>query len=345
MKQVPITPALETQLRLAAGADVDVSNFAVFEASALNTGPIRKNHPLYKDGRHTKNYLEQMAQSLAKESLPIQIQHDTGVLPVGRAFHAEVMSNITGSDLRVLFWIDAAHPDLIGKLNSGTIDQVSIQAMSKAITCSVCSFDFLGDEATYEHIYSGTCANGHTMGVDGVHAVMDQLDTWYELSLVGKGGIAGARVLGKPERRLAASGVDVTPLVLSVSSTPLETKPVDPKEFIEKLTTLSAEKATLAAEAAQAKSAIEALEAKIATLEAEVIRLTSAPAENLTDVVTKLAAKTGDVTTDFKSKTPAELVTLADEFAAKLSVAVLVSEPLTLTSVPVSNAFRQRTFS
>lgn len=336
MKQVAPTEKIRAKFAKAAGPDADFSKVVVFEATALNTNPVRKNHPLYKDARHSRRFLEQMHQKLQTESLPLQIMHDTNPLPVGRVFDSEVLSNATGSELRVLFWVEAAHADAVGKLNSGTVDQVSVQVLGKAAKCSVCGFDFFGESATYEQIWSGTCENGHTMGVDGAHAVLDELDSWYELSLVGQGGIAGARVHSTPERRLAANGAEAGARTLTLSSSDLEHTTMELKDLLAKYTAQTDELATLKASTGSDKAKVTALEAEVDALKAKIQELEARPSQDdainaavaaVAEVLQPLLAKTGDVTTQLSGKPLAELKTLAATISAKLAVKVDPAAP------------------
>lgn len=281
MKQVPLTDSLRQKLQ-AAGADPTA--VAVFEAIALNTLPVRKNHPLYKGATHSLPFLHQMSDALSKESLPLQIMHDGGDLPAGRVFYSEVI----GTDLRVLFWVDTTNPDIIKQINNGTVDQVSVSLLPKSATCSMCGFDFFGPEATFDNIWSATCPNDHTMGENGAHVVMSELDRWFELSLVGQGGIAGAKISTTSEARLVADGSAASMLTLLLSSADLTEKPkMELKELVENLAdtraqiiVLTNEKTVLASErdaAASARDAavqsLSAAEAEVAALKEEIVKL------------------------------------------------------------------------
>ena len=51
MKRVTLTPELKQRMQATAGEGVDISKHAVYEATGLNTLPVRKEHPLYKQSR------------------------------------------------------------------------------------------------------------------------------------------------------------------------------------------------------------------------------------------------------------------------------------------------------
>jgi hypothetical protein len=279
MKRVTLSASLLAKLQSAAGADVDVSQFPVYEAIALNTQAVRKEHPLYKGGRHTTNYLQQMAQAVNAESLPLQLMHDDAQLPAGRIFYGEVVGS---NELRVLFWVDPQQTALIDSLDNGTIDQVSVSTLAETAACSACGWNFLGSESSLDNIWSGTCANGHVVGDGGTHVVMNNLGTWFEMSLVGRGGATGARIVSPSssklttDYRLAASGKAVPWVTLSLSNTELEPK-MDPelKALLESLqTSLAALKPT-----AEEPSVADLL-AQLNALKSELADLKKPPTES-----------------------------------------------------------------
>jgi hypothetical protein len=350
MKQIVLTAQILEQLKASLGVDaVDASQYAVYEAVALNTMPVRKRHPLYFQGRHTTKFLEDMAAQLSKESLPLQIQHNTDDLPTGRIFAGQVVANSTGADLRVMFWVDKTNAELVAKIDSGTIDQVSVSVLPQTAKCSECSFDFLGEEATYEQLWSGTCPKGHTMGQSGAHAVMDSLAGWFEMSLVGRGGAQGARILGQTQRRLAADGSDLTPLTLNYAIA--KDSKMDMTEFLAKLTATTEEAARLKVEKEQLTASVATLTEQVTTLSDQLVELQAKldvkpalPAE-FSEIVRLMATLTGDVTADLPTEAPA----LKDFATSKLDAlkAKLLAQPKTLSAIdgaaPVSaSAFKTR---
>lgn len=299
MKQVPITGDILTRLQAAAGADVDVSNFAVFEATALNTLPVRKNHPLYKNGTHTRAFLNDMQKKLSGESLPLQIMHDSEPLPIGRIFFGEVLDGAEMSELRSLFWIDKTHTDAINLVNNGTVDQVSVSVLPKTAKCNLCGFDFLGPKATYENIWSGACDDGHVMGDGAAHVTMDALDNWFEMSLVGQGGIPGATIKSRTgshfsDQRLAASGLDASMLTLTLSSSDQEPPKMDLAALIAKTEENAVKIATLTAEKAAADAKVVELTALVGTKDAEIATLTASNA-GVAEKDTKITALEAEV--------------------------------------------------
>ena len=283
MKQIPVTDQIRQRL-IAASADPD--KVAVFEAVALNTLPVRKQHPLYKDAVHAPSMLQSMADQLNKESLPLQAMHNGAMLPFGRAFYGEVLPSSDGHELRTLFWVDKAHSDLIDMIDSGTIDQVSVSVLAKQANCSECGYDFFAENASVEPIWTGTCPDGHTMGQKGAHLKLNELSSWFELSLVGRGGAQGARIAGPAETRLAANGEVIHPFALSLTSEAFipETKPmsVDVNKLISDLSDSRGNLLVANAEKTRLEASVTERDARIATLtgELETVRAELAAAKD-----------------------------------------------------------------
>jgi hypothetical protein len=318
MKQLKIDEALTAKIK-AASPDIDITAITVFGAAALNTAPIRQKHPVFFKGVHTDAYLQQMQEMLAAESRPLQIMHgssDGDQLPVGRVFHGEISTG-TGpggtNELQTLFWVDNTHPDLIAKINSGTIDQVSVAVLAKQALSNKTGFDFMGKDVTFENVYGGVDDKGNKMGEGDAHVIIPAIEKWFEMSLVGQGGAEGAKILSSGQLKLAASHQEVPPLTLSLAiSTGSGPSPTPPTPELKKdefameakdFAAIVAENAGKLALAEQAKTAAEAerdaLKAQVTTLTSEVATLkgtdtaaqvTALTAEK-TDLTTKLAAQ------------------------------------------------------
>lgn len=349
MKQINKTPEITAVLKQAVGSGVNIDNLAVYEAIAFNNRPVRKNHPIYKGAIADRSLLLEMAAALSVESRPVQIQHETESLPSGRAFHGKVVDKGSESELRVLFFIDKNEDKVIGKLDSGTVDQVSVSVIPKKMLNSKSGFDYFGPEAKPENIWTGADNDGNVIGKNGVHARMVGLDAFYELSLVGMGGAENARIVSHDESyfgssysKLAASGVDPSFLLLEAST---ENPTMDLTVLSDKLITLSGQNATLTADIATlttAKTTLEAqvaeltkkledadkpdatLTAEVATKTAEVETLTADNAkavEALQLVAKSVLAASGKVDAEVP-KTVAELTALIDESKDKLAAAL-----------------------
>lgn len=274
MKRLAITPLIEQHLRRALGPDVVPSSYAVFEATAFNTLPIRKRIPLYQDARADVAFLHEMAAQIAAESLPLQVMHSSEDLPSGRVFHGEVIPNGNDFDLRVLFFVDPAEADSIAKIETGTVDQVSVSIVPKQILNSVSGFDYLGEEATFEHIMTGDDGEGNILGQNGCYGRLVGLAAFHEMSLVGMGGATNARIIrrdqsyfGSSYQKLAASGVDPNAYVLT--ATFKESPEMDLKELVDRLEAQSAKIAQLEATNCALKTETETLGKTVSELETE----------------------------------------------------------------------------
>lgn len=300
MKRLQLTPQIEQYLRRAVGADANLSELVVFEATALNTLPLRKQHPLFKGAIVEPTALFEMAQALRAESRPVHIQHDKEPLPIGRVFHGEVQNNGSETELRVLFWIEAGESEALRKVENGTVDQVSVSVLFKQALNSVSGFDYMGPEATFEHFLSGDDGEGNILGQNGVHAKLVGLDNFFEMSLVSQGGAQQARIhrrdqshFGSSYEQLAASGLDPNVFVLAAT---FEEPKMDLSELVTKLTEREVEVARLTDAAAVSQTEIETLQARVTALEAELAtantNLEAAQAENVDDLKTNLASAT-----------------------------------------------------
>ena len=320
MKQISVNDSIRSKLQAAAGANVDLSNLAVFRATAINTLPIRKKHPVYNGGIHKRSFLEQMLAALKQESLPLQIMHNSEVLPSGRVFDGEIKDLGTHSELHTYFWVDkstAKGVEYTNLINSGTIDQVSVSVLPKAAVSnkSTNSFDFLGDDATFEHIWSGTDPDGNVMGKEGAYVEMNDLDAWFEMSLVGQGGITGARIHSSGDMKLAASGLDVPPMTLTLAYDEKDKTSMDLEKLVEQLTDAKAALKPTQEQLTAAQAEIETLKARITELEAAG---DAAPLnEALTGLFTFAATLSGDVTAKAPEKVE-DLVAAVKENVNKL---------------------------
>lgn len=274
MKQILKTESVLSRLKQAVGSNEAVENLKVYEAIALNTRPLRKNHPLYREARADRSLLLELAAEIGKESRPILSEH-RDASPLGRVFHGEVVDRGAESELRVLFFLDATANTEATKIDSGSIDQVSVSVVPKQIICSASGFDFLGSEATAMNVITGTDPDGNVLGEKGVYGRMVGLRQFFELSLVGMGGAQNARIVsrnqshfGSSYEQLAASGLDPNVFVLEATT---RTENMDLTELITQLTDTKAalsnkdsEITTLTAQIATANAKVEALEAQIA---------------------------------------------------------------------------------
>jgi hypothetical protein len=277
MKQIQKTPEVMDKLRSAYGPDADLSNLAVFETVAMNTQPLRKTSGLFKNARLGLSLLSESAASANKESIPVNQMHGDEALPVGRFFNAQVVNADGGGDeMRGWMAIDASiSPATVQGLNSGTIDQVSVGQMNKSISCNMCGFDFMGPDSSMMNVWDATCNDGHVMGTDGAYALIDGLQSFFELSLVGKGAVNGAKIVGPTDAkltnneplRLAASTSKVGALRLTCSTSE-ELQPVS-AELFARLEAQAGETATLSTQLAAVTVERDGLTTSLAAVTAE----------------------------------------------------------------------------
>ena len=378
MKQVQKTEFITAALRKSLGDGVALDHLRVYEAIALNTLPLRKNHPLYNGSRADRSLLYEMAAELNKESRPVHLMHYSDDLPVGRVFYGEVVDQGSEAELRVLFFLDPTADEEAVKIDSGSVDQVSVSVLPKHIYNSVSGFDYLGPDATVEHIMSGTDPDGNTLGKNGCYGRIVGLNKFFELSLVGMGGAQNARIISRDEshfgssyQKLAASGLDPNALVL-VASTSTRKEEMNLTEIIAQLTDMKAELAqkiieisTLQAAIAEKDKRIAELEAKLedvakpqAELQEQIASLTTQSEEvraqldaavtSLKDIATKVLTAAGK-TTDGLPETVEELNAVINETTEALAASLVAggrskeaTSDVSKDIVPVAGAFRVR---
>lgn len=288
-KRVQITDEVRARLSRTLGFEVNADDYAVYECIALNTLPVKQIGTLFNGARVSEATLSAMATILQRgEGIPIQVMHVTrGMLPVGKAFWGETGRNASGqTEFRVNFFVTKTEPDIIAKLDDGTVDEVSVGFQGEHLTCSKCGFDYLGKDADILNVLTMTCNKNHTVGVDGVYVNVDGVAVWNELSLVGKGAARGAKILPQTadqQTALAASGVSGKALIIQLTASQEKTMPDPVTVNLSELTGFATQLATAQAELAAAKKDLEAKGGEITTL---IAKVTEAEAK-----VTELSAK------------------------------------------------------
>lgn len=295
-KRLTITPDMGAKIAKAAGVEkIDTSHFAAFEAVAFNTEPVDKAGTIFDKSVATKATLQEMADVIARgESVPLQVMHRPG-LPVGKLFDAQVVvSPATGKpELRAQFYIDnRAHPELVLGIDNGTIDEVSIGARPKSLNCSECAFDYMAEGNDFA-FFTRTCADGHVLGVNGVHVKFNGLNRWYETSLVSKGAAKSPKIvspakalLGDEEyTRLAASGVSPDAYLFFGSAT--IRKDHTKMDFKELEATITAKVTAETALKAKTDECV-ALTAQVTELTAKVAKLEGEAGTGVAEVQAKL---------------------------------------------------------
>lgn len=288
-KQLTITPKIAAAIARSTDSSVDVETVAVFETSALNTLPINQRGGLFDQARTSETTLRQMADYLNTDQqfAPLHSMHDQGsTLPIGRVFSGEVVAGDNGvQELRALFYVPKnTGSDIIAKLDTSVIDEVSVGLKTSHINCSECGFDYIGTDATFENIWSRTCNNGHEIGVEGVHTILNGLDKFLELSLVSRGAAQKTKIMSRTKsllgedgyKKLAASGHQPEATILFASQTTPKKEPeMDIAKLVDDLTTAKASVQVKDGELIVVKASVDTLTASNVALTAKVTELTA----------------------------------------------------------------------
>ncbi|WOF44354.1 hypothetical protein KNJ79_05325 [Sphingopyxis indica] len=320
-----MTPELAQLIKDRVGSDIDPTNFAVFEAIALNTKPLRgKDGTLHERAVVAPVTLRQMADHIKNGGhLPLISDHQLTGEPQGRVFDAELLfNNVNDIELRVLFYLDPTESRLISKLNAGSLDEVSVSFFPTQFLCSECGWDYLSPEADYENFFDRTCANGHTIGEDGVHADLVGLSDFIEVSLVARGAADQPRIVGKSDSklqpassmRLAAHAEFKDRLIVQASRGEDPVSNFDPTALVTELSDVKAE--------------VKVLKAAKETFDATITSLTGERDTALTRV-TELTAELETANTELET---AKAESKIEEAAAALSFMQTIFCNLTVAS-------------
>jgi hypothetical protein len=296
MKQISKTAEVLAKLRASYGADANLDDLAVYEVILANTQPLRKTGGLFKGARLASTLITEIVSAVNLESVPVQFQHDTSTAPYGRLFAAAA----SGDEARGLLAVDGkAHPEVVQKLDSGTIDQVSVGMVNKQLLCSQCGFDY-ANEKSYPNRWDLTCDKEHKIGDAGTHVQVVGLESLFEVSFVGQGAVRGARVVGPSEsafqdnQRLAASSAATGgALAVHLTATVEDDTPMDLSALTTQLTTAVSDGATARANLAMITTERDGLATNLATVTGE--RDTAITERNTAQ--TDLATATETVTT------------------------------------------------
>lgn len=342
-KRLNITSEIERIIKNSVDdQDLDLSNLAVFQTRILSTEPLNKKGSIFDNGRVTASTLVEMADfvNTPGTATPFITMHNQDFLSVGRVVQAEVSYLENGETaLDGLFYInedDEQGANLIKKIESASMDEVSVGLSTKKILCSECGFDYKGPEANIMNLINKTCNEGHTIGENGVHVRLVGLENFRELSLVDQGAAKNAKILSRAKQtmgketvdRLAASGVPNDAFVLTASfkmeDNSSKSKPTKGESKMSELTELlaatSTAKGKLEAELSQSVTKIEGLNNEILSLKASI--------EEKDKKISELEAAQGVEVTELKAsieKKDAELKALTDSLVPHVKAALVAS--------------------
>lgn len=276
MKSLAITPEIQSQLDAAAKTHVDPHAVSVFEAVAVDTDPLHKTGSIYHGARLSNGMLQEMADHVSNGGdVPMHTLHMQGEeLPVGKLMSARVEND----QLITRFYIPNDRTQLVSDINTGILNSVSVGVKPKQLLCSECGFDYLSPDASFMHIFDQTCANDHVIGQNGVHAKLQGLDRWLELSLVSVGASpkakirsrAAARFGAETLQRIAASGIPLEAHLFISNPKAGENSQMDLKEMLARLEAQATEIASLKA----GNEALQGLQAQITEAVGKAAELT-----------------------------------------------------------------------
>lgn len=197
------------------GEDVNPANFYCIRVRAVSTEPISQG-TIYNGAITTENTLLDMANIVnnTNENVGVLTMHDSDELNIGRCFYAEVEDEGDVKSLTAYMAILKTEDSesVIRKIENNVLDEVSVSFVPRKAKCSKCGFDYMGDGATAQNWYSMTCDNGHEIGKEGTHLIIDGTDNFSEISVVNRGAAESAKILENEvqsffsEKGLAAKG-------------------------------------------------------------------------------------------------------------------------------------------
>ena len=228
MKRLEITESLRRAL-IAKGMISEgesPSGMSFYQFRTLSTETIKQNS-VYNYAKVTPATLEEIARLINedKRNTPIQTMHDTRVLPVGRAVQASTHEDEFG--VRALYvngGVSEEHPELVNKVDTGIIDEVSINFMGKHLYCSACNKDVLDHPSGPVALMFGFCPHCEgTLGTEECNLTIDGVKSLHEISLVGQGAAKNPKILDKAKHLSLAANAQELKVGLSNLSTELQT--------------------------------------------------------------------------------------------------------------------------
>ncbi len=202
MKRVQLTESIKRAIEAKLGEGVDYEKFAVYQARANSDEPVKQNS-IYNGAVLSVGALEDMAKWINDplKNVAVQPMHNTfhKDILLGRAIKAEVKPEPEKGThgLYVLFVISTEHEDLVSKVDTGLIDEVSSGFSVGKALCSECGLD-LTEAAKHnmEFYFTQTCPECESvMGQNGAHMRIVSVEDMQELSLVTRGAAKNPKIL------------------------------------------------------------------------------------------------------------------------------------------------------
>lgn len=251
-KRVVLDENIISKMKSVLGEDISPDNYAVYKARSISTEPVSKRGcSLLDHAVPTSNFIRSLV-SLGTEpqkNISVHTMHDSHDLAIGRVIDIWEVTEFNSvmaayAYLAILKTEDNA--DVIEKIDSGILDEVSIGFEIKHGKCSVCGFDFfdndLDEEDKLEAQWFGSCPNGHKMGKDGAHLVIEEAKSFSEISIVNQGAAHNAKIqeIAKFSLSFDDAKKNAKTLLAEVGNTTILTK-LESKMTEEEMTTKFAE--------------------------------------------------------------------------------------------------------
>lgn len=325
-KSVTITPELEAKFKATFGEDTDINKFYIIKVRAVSTEPIHQA-TIYDGAVLSEATLREMCNTVnfTDENIGVLTQHDSEKLNVGRVFYTEVVNEGSASALYAHLAILRTDEteSLIEKIDNNVLDEVSVSFTPKHAVCSMCDFDYMGEDATWENWITQTCPEGHVIGKEGCHLKLDGIKSFTEISIVNRGAANKAKILDRASysetelKQLAASGKNPEMFVATFTYK-MENK-MDSTEKPIELSAAEEKIAALEAEKAEMQKALD-LNEKVKTLESE-------KAEYL-DKIAALTAENDKFKADLEASTAEKDAKIEELSAAKAEQETKLSEAM-----------------
>lgn len=203
-KRIEITDEIRERMKLVFGDNINFEDYVVFDARAISTESISKEGTIFDKAVPTVKFLNECFNFVSNpsENIGIHLMHNDYELNVGRVFDVKLKQESTGvTAMYVRFAMLKSDKDAeqaIAKIEGGLLDEVSIGFSASSGKCSVCGFDFfdndLSEEERYELLFSQECPEGHKIGKDGCHLILDGCKKFREISIVNRGAAHRAKI-------------------------------------------------------------------------------------------------------------------------------------------------------
>lgn len=203
-KRVVLDENIISKMKSVFGDDVSPDKYVVYKARAISNEPISKRGcALLDKAIPTSDFVRSLI-SLSKEPLKnisVHLLHEDYELAIGRVFDMwETLeyNSVVAAYAYLAILKTEDNMEVIEKIDSGILDEVSIGFEIASAKCSVCGFDFfdndLDEETKLEHLWSATCPDGHVMGRDGAYLSIEKPKSFSEISIVNQGAAHHAKI-------------------------------------------------------------------------------------------------------------------------------------------------------